>query len=383
MRSERPTPGREHLATALDRRNAAAFVHVGDRYDATLAYCARLAGVHGVSGFVYTPDRTVLCTSTPIDERTARSFPGDEIRRFDPHERHVGQSVAAVLDEFGAGETVLSPPSVPHDAALYVERAGYDLASTDAVATARERKSESERERIELVQDAAARGLDRAREVLTTATRADERLVRDGEALTAERLRREIDAALCAEGVAPARNTRVAPGSPPLDSAVADDAPMTPATPITISLAPQGPHGYHGCIARTYVVDGDGGWERRAHVAATNARQAALTTLSEGDDVTAATLREEIVAELGAYGFDPTPGTGDVVSPLGHGVGLDARERPALSSDRSLEPGAVLAIRSGLSDPERGHVELADLVAVTDDGYRMLSEYPLTMAHGG
>jgi len=381
-----PTPDYERLVSVL--ADAAAFVHVGNRHDPEFSYCAGPVRPERRSAFVLTADETVLCVPEPIAPSAERAFPGDAVRAFDPDRRHPGLAAADALADRGVGGTVLTPPAIGHDAALYLERAGYELSSTDAVAQTREQKTGAELSRIERAQAIAGAGLDRARAVLGASTVDGDRLVRDGETLTAERLGREIDAAMAGTGGDPARNTAVGVDGPPVDPALGGDpavgggdaTPLRPAATITVAVAPREPGGYHGRLARTLVVDGDGGWERRANVAVRNAREAALAELSEGAGTAPASVRGEIVAELGAYGFDAGPESEVVVDELGGGVGLEQREAPRLSAGGELRAGTVLAIRPGLSDPERGHVELADVAVVREDGVDLLGDHATSMA---
>ncbi|SNZ06610.1 Xaa-Pro aminopeptidase [Natronoarchaeum philippinense] len=376
-----PSPDYERLAAELAERDAAALVVVGDRHDADLAYCAGGAQPARQSAVVLTPAETLLYVPDPVAGRASETFPGDAVRTFDAERRHPAQVAADALDDAAEGE-VLTPATIGHDAALYLERAGYDVASTDAVAQARERKSDAELARIELAQQIAAAGIDRARTVLAEATVDGEQLLWDDEVLTTERLRREVDAAMAGAGGDPARNTRVGVDGPPVDPALdgAGATPLRPAATITVSVAPREPAGYHGRLSRTLVVDGEGGWERRANVATENARAAALAELSDGAGAAPASVRGEIVAELGAYGFDATPESGVVVAELGGGVGLERREAPRLTDGGEISAGTALAIRPGLSAPEQGHVELTDIAVVHEDGVELLGDYSTSMA---
>ena len=72
------------------------------------------------------------------------------------------------------------------------------------------------------------------------------------------------------------------------------------------------------------------------------------------------------------------------VHSLGHGLGLDVHEAPwfgatATEEDR-LEPGVVVTIEPGLYYPEK-HLgcRLEDTVAVTEEGFEVLADYPLDL----
>lgn len=62
---------------------------------------------------------------------------------------------------------------------------------------------------------------------------------------------------------------------------------------------------------------------------------------------------------------------------LGHGVGLEAHEMPAVRSradnDWTLVPGHIITIEPGLYDPELGGVRLENDVLITKTGYEVLT----------
>jgi Xaa-Pro aminopeptidase len=62
----------------------------------------------------------------------------------------------------------------------------------------------------------------------------------------------------------------------------------------------------------------------------------------------------------------------------GHGAGLRNHEAPFLDvgDETPLEPGMVFTIEPGLYDPEVGGFRHSDTVAVTEDGYELLTDYP-------
>jgi Xaa-Pro aminopeptidase len=62
---------------------------------------------------------------------------------------------------------------------------------------------------------------------------------------------------------------------------------------------------------------------------------------------------------------------------LGHGVGLEVHELPAMSrSGQDLVPGDVITIEPGLYRSGYGGCRLEDLVLVTDDGAENLTDFP-------
>ncbi len=63
---------------------------------------------------------------------------------------------------------------------------------------------------------------------------------------------------------------------------------------------------------------------------------------------------------------------------LGHGVGLEVHEHPAVSAQSEVlaEEGMVVTIEPGIYIPELGGVRIEDMVYVTADGYRRITRLP-------
>ncbi|ELZ51456.1 peptidase M24 [Halorubrum coriense DSM 10284] len=442
------------IVEAIGASDADAFVAVGDRFDDDLRYLTRFSGPDRPYALVVVPSdgaasttdrdpeaaadapvgRAVLCAPALFREQATREFvararesaaerdDGDDAPFHDGVVRevrtenvgdHAGERAAAAVaelvgreDESASGtadRTVLTPASVPHDAAVYLKRAGNEPSSTDAVATARARKTPAEVDRLRRVQRAAVAGMARAEAVLAESEvvepgdgrpetdrpdggrHGDDRrppLRWEGDPLTTERLRREVNRVLAARGVRDAGNTVVGAGPSAADLHYVGDDPIRPGETVLLDVSPRGPDGYYGDVTRTFVVDGDGGWERRAYVAVEAARDAALAEVEPG--VPAKTVHGEAAAELAAYGFEPNAGEGEsgFTHGTGHGVGVSLHEGPSLSGAGELRPGHVVTVEPGVYDPAVGGVRLEDLILVTEDGYEILAEYPFDIAPG-
>ena len=425
-----PRPLHPDLGSVLDAvttAEAAGFVTVGadaDRRYLTGLDASTPGGIVVVPGDGVRPPRATLCVPPgfhararavfvdaaldeprPTDENqpSAHAFHDGVVRRVvaDSEIQHIGRAVAAVLaDEQGRtdasdeptahtdaadGPTVIVPRSIPHDAALYLERAGFTVSSTTAVRDGRARKRPAAVECIRRVQRAAAAAMARVETTLarTRVGRSNDTDDRhpvcrlDGEALTTDRLRRIAHTTLAAHGV-DSTHTVVAPGvvSAAQHPPICDAMPIRPGVPVVVSITPRGPSGYHGRLTRTFVVDGDGGWDRRAYVAVEAAQAAALAEADPG--VVAGTVHEEAVAEIAAYGFDPMADRSDpgYIHDTGGGIGVSPREPPLLTGDTALRPGHTLVVEPGVSDPAHGGVRLGDVAVVTEDGAERLVEYP-------
>jgi len=380
---------------AIRARDATAFVHVGRSDDPLLRYLARASEVDGELAVCVTPEQSLLFASeSPAAAREA--FPGDRVL---PGGGDVptGERVAVALDDLGRSGTVLAPRTIPHDAALYLAERGFEVVSTSVVDDARVAKTDRERLRQRSVQAAADAAVARARTVLRESEREhgdghghggdgdghggdddghggngdghggdsgdgdprDDHLAFEGMAVTTERVRREVAAELSAGGVDPGV-VAVGAGA---DATPRSDAVIRPGEPVVLALAPRDCEGYHGHVVRTLVVDGDGGWTRRAQLAADGAVDAALAALEPG--ATVATVEREGAAELTAYGFDAPQSTFDV-----HGVGLERRERP-LADDAAVPAGAVVALDATANGPD-GVLRVADAAVVAGDGAERL-----------
>lgn len=127
--------------------------------------------------------------------------------------------------------------------------------------------------------------------------------------------------------------------------------------------------GYTTDVTMSFVK-GELGAERERMISLVERAHAeAIAMLAPGVSCRAVALRvDAIFAEAG------------LVMPhgLGHGVGLDAHEAPALRSREDcvdvLAPGQIVTIEPGLYHPELGGVRLEDDILITETGYEVLTK---------
>ncbi|SDJ80424.1 M24 family metallopeptidase [Natronorubrum texcoconense] len=240
-------------------------------------------------------------------------------------------------------------------------------------------KSDWELAQIEATQDANEAAMATAEELIATADIADDgTLVRDGAALTSERVKEEIEITLLRHGCG-LDDTIVACGADGADPHNRGSGPLAADELIVIDIFPRDKEtGYFADMTRTFARGDPGEEARRRYDVTKEAYEAALEAVEAG--VTGADVHGvacDVIEDAGyeTLRSDPSTDTGFIHS-TGHGVGLDIHEQPSVSpSGGELEPGHVISIEPGIYDPEVGGVRIEDLVVVTEDGYENLTDY--------
>ncbi|MCH6551466.1 MAG: aminopeptidase P family protein [Planctomycetes bacterium] len=130
--------------------------------------------------------------------------------------------------------------------------------------------------------------------------------------------------------------------------------------------------GYCSDLTRTVGVGRMPPPIRKIYEVVLDAQRAAIEACAPGKTCAEIDAVARGVIEAAGHGEHFTHG-------LGHGLGLDIHEEPyfnELSTKVVLEPGMVMTVEPGIYVPGTGGVRVEDDVLITDDGCRVLSDYP-------
>ncbi|RBI64617.1 aminopeptidase P family protein [halophilic archaeon] len=291
--------------------------------------------------------------------------------------------VAEFLADHGV-ESVVVPERFPVGTADGVRERGVGVTAdeSEVVTDVRATKTDEEVEHVRTAQRANEAAMRAAEDLLSAASVEDGILQYEGEPLTSERVKEEIEMTLLRRGAA-LDETIVACGADAADPHDRGSGPLAADEPIIVDIFPRDKASkYHADMTRTFLR-GDPTDELRERYDRTHeALEAALAAIepgATGEDVHDAVCDVYEDAGYATLRSDPDAETGFIHS-TGHGVGLDVHELPRLSpSGGELAPGHVVTVEPGLYDPEVGGVRIEDLVVVTEDGYENLTDYPVEL----
>jgi len=204
-----------------------------------------------------------------------------------------------------------------------------------------------------------------------------------GETLTSELLRAESDVELLRRGCA-ADGTITAGGPQGADPHERGHGPLKAGESIIVDIFPMDLSSrYYSDMTRTFVKGELSPELRNMYDAVLESQEAALATIRAG--VNGKDVHGKVSDILHERGYKTDKHDREEGKPLtegffhgtGHGVGLEIHEAPRVSTaDEELIPGDVVSVEPGVYDPRIGGVRIEDLVVVTEDGCRNLTEFP-------
>jgi Xaa-Pro aminopeptidase len=246
----------------------------------------------------------------------------------------------------------------------------------------RRSKNEAELRGIRNAQRACEAALDAARELLRRAQTNGGALEVDGAPLTCERIKRVIEDVF-ADHEVEGGDMIVSHGPQTAVGHNTGSGQIAPNEPIVFDLYPKDKAtGCYADMTRTYVVGEPSDELREWYRLVKEALDSSTAGVKPG--VNGRALFEQVCELFHQAGYKTqlNKQPGEVLEDgffhgLGHGVGLEVHELPAMSrTGHDLVPGDVITVEPGLYRAGYGGLRLEDLVLVTKDGHEVITDYP-------
>ena len=274
---------------------------------------------------------------------------------------------------------VLVPANFPFVHAVRLQQLGYQLESKrEPFYEGRVVKTVEEIRHIEAAQRATEEAVAVAHAALRRAAIRDDHFWLDGEILTSERIKKMINVALM-ERDCIAQHTIVAGGEQACDPHNEGSGALPAHRSIIFDVFPRSATSrYFADMSRTVIRGRVSPELKRLYQTVKDAQEDAITKVRDGAD--GAKIHQGICERFDRAGYRTGLVNGRMQGYFhgtGHGVGLDIHEAPRISRSGSiLREGQVVTVEPGLYYPGLGAVRIEDMVLVTKDGCRNLTDYP-------
>ena len=274
---------------------------------------------------------------------------------------------------------LLVPANFPFIHATRLQELGYSLKpKRDPFYEQRVVKTAEEVRHIEEAQRATEAAVAAAHAMLRRSEIKGEQLWLDGAPITSERVKQLINVALMERGCI-AQHTIVAGGEQACDPHHEGSGPLPAHRSIIFDVFPRSATTrYFADMSRTVVRGTPGPELVKLYQAVKDAQEEAITKIKDGAD--GMKIHQGICARFEKAGYKTGMVNGRMQGYFhgtGHGVGLDIHEAPRISRTGSLlQEGHVVTVEPGLYYPGLGAVRIEDMVLVTRDGCRNLTNFP-------
>ena len=380
-------PGKYMKRTAISQPEAATLFIAASEQDSNLYYATRFIAPDPFIYFEIKGERLMVMSDLEMDRaRTQASV--DRVLSYSEIEQKAKKQgmkspmtvdiVHVVLKESKI-RRLLVPANFPFIYAMRLQELGYGLKpKRDPFYEQRVVKSAEEVRSIELSQRATEEAVASAHDLLRQAIIRGGELWCDGAALTSERVKQLINVKLMERNCV-AQHTIVAGGEQACDPHNEGSGPLPAHRSIIFDVFPRSATSrYFADMSRT-VIRGTASSElKRLYGIVKDAQEDAIGKIKDGAD--GMKIHQGICARFEKAGYKTGLVNGRMQGffhGTGHGVGLDIHEAPRISRTGSLlQEGHVVTVEPGLYYPGLGAVRIEDMVLVTKDGCRNLTNFP-------
>jgi Xaa-Pro aminopeptidase len=279
----------------------------------------------------------------------------------------------------------LVPANFPFGHAAKLQALGYQLETKrEPFYERRAVKTGEEVGYIEEAQRATEAAVAAAHDALRKSEIREGLLWLDGAPLTSERIKKLINIKLMEQDCV-AQHTIVAGGDQACDPHDEGSGPLPAHRSIIFDVFPRSARTrYFADMSRTVVRGAASPELKRLYQTVKDAQEEAISRVRPGADGTK--IHQGICDRFETAGYRTGLVNGRMQGYFhgtGHGVGLDIHEHPRISRHGSiLQEGEVVTVEPGLYYPGLGAVRIEDMVLVTRDGCRNLTNYPKTLELG-
>lgn len=254
----------------------------------------------------------------------------------------------------------------------YLRDKGWGLEIRESLAPVRAIKTADEVKMISQALRKTAQAFRRIEAVLRSSVIRKGFVTYQTKTLTSEALKREVDKVFFEQGMWTPEGMIISSGK---DSATAHHSgtgAIRAGAPVVCDLYPvERTTGYFADMTRTYVKGTPTVRLLKMYRAVEEAHRAALLAVKAG--IQAREVHNAAADVLSTHGFPE-----GFTHAVGHGIGLEIHEAPRVGPHTKsiLEPGNVITIEPGLYYPDVGGIRLEDVVVVTKNGFKNLTNYP-------
>jgi Xaa-Pro aminopeptidase len=286
--------------------------------------------------------------------------------------------VHAVLQPAGI-KRLLVPANFSYAYALRLQQLGYQLElQSGPLFPSRAIKTVEEVHYVEAAQRATERAVAAAHAALRQAEIRNGFIWLNGEVVTSEWIKKLINVQLM-ESECVAQHTIVAGGDQACDPHNEGSGPLPANRSIIFDVFPRSAQTrYFADMSRTVVKGRPSAELKQLYQIVKDAQEEAMTKIHDGAD--GAKIHQGICDRFEAAGYQTGVVNGRMQGYFhgtGHGVGLDIHEAPRISRTGSiLQEGHIVTVEPGLYYPGLGAIRIEDMVLVTKDGCRNLTNFP-------